>query len=67
MVEVSLDPEGDVPMTAWLTLWILLIVDVAVEIGWVVLGERKSRQREKPFFPAKRDFTGAASCSIKIV
>ena len=54
-------------MSAWLFLWILLIVQVAVEIGWTVWGERKRlRGSERSTLTMKKDFTKAADCGMEV-
>ena len=54
-------------MSAWLFLWILLIVQVAVEIGWMVWGERKRLRRSQELtLTLKKDFTKAADCGMEV-
>ena len=57
--------SGDESMTVWLFLWILLLVDAAVEIGWMVWGERERlRHKEELTQTMKKDFTSTVNYGI---
>ena len=52
-------------MTVWLFLWILLLLDAAVEIGWTVWDEWERRQpEESSTLVRKKDFTSAVNCGM---
>jgi hypothetical protein len=55
-------------MSAWLFLWILFIVQVAVEIGWTMWDERKRLRRSaESTLRMKKDFTRVSDCGMEVM